>query len=291
MRAWRACGGGAVSLFAAAGFFTSAPVQVALLAGGAAAVLCAVAGVFTVLRGQAFAGHALADVTSAGGAAALLFGLPPMAGFLALGLAGVLGLEALAPKRSSADRDLAAGILLGAGLGLTALLLYLDVTLKTVSGAAVSVMFGALFAIPAAIAKAAGLACLAALALAAVIYRPLLLASLDLELAAARGVNVRLVGLLYLLLLALSVTLAAMSVGAIFSTALLIGPAGAALRLARRPGQAIALAACFGLIACWGGIFLAYVSYAWTPGHVWPVSFFITGLVLALYALSALVGR
>jgi len=258
----------------------------ALIVGAAAAVLCAVAGVFTVLRGQAFAGHALADVASSGGAAALLLGLPPLAGYVLLGLAGVGGLQALSARRTTADHDLMAGILLGAGLGITALLLYLDVTLGSASGAAMSVMFGALFALPASAVWGAGAAALVAMALAAVLYRPLLLASLDADLAAVQGVNVRLVNTLFLVLLALAVALASLTVGAILATALLTGPAAAALRLTRTPGHAMALASVFGLASVWGGVGLAYASYGWTPGHVWPVSFFTTLLVIAFYALG-----
>lgn len=113
------------------------------------------------------------------------------------------------------------------------------------------------------------------------IYRPLLLSSLGPSLAAVRGVPVRLIRLLHLLVLSLAVTLSAMTIGAIRSTALLVGPAAAALRLTRRPGQAILPAKVIGLGASWGGILLAYDSYNWTTGHGWPVSFFIVTIFLA----------
>ena len=130
------------------GFFTSAPVHTAALVGGGAAIVSAVIGVFTVIRGQSFAGHALADVSSAGGAASFLLGVNPMFGFLGMAVlaAGVMELIGI---RSSRERDLVTGIVLGAGLGLTALLLYFDVTSRSTTGAAISVMFGSMFAIPA----------------------------------------------------------------------------------------------------------------------------------------------
>ncbi len=273
-----------------AGFFSSVPVQNALLIGAGAALLSGAAGVFTVLRGQAFAGHALADISSAGGAMAYLLGISPLLGFFSLSVLGALALEAIGTRRAAA-RDLAAGIVLGAGLGVTALLLYLDVTVKGTAGAAVAVMFGSLFAAPPGLGIAVALGALAGLAGLGVIYRPLLLASLDVELARANGVNTRLLGGAYLLLLALAVTLSAMAVGAILSTALLIGPAAAALRLARNPVAAMALSALLGLLCAWGGVWLAYQSYGWTPGHVWPVSFFITALVLVVYAAASLARR
>jgi zinc/manganese transport system permease protein len=265
------------------GFFASGVVQNALLISGAAAFLSGIIGVFTVLRGQSFAGHALADVSSAGGALSLLLGINPMLGFFGLGLLGSLGLAG----RRRGDSDLAAGILLGAGLGFTALLLHFAVSMRGVSGAAVTVMFGSLFSAP----PGAGFlvlasACVGFLVLIA-IHRPLLLASLNEELAILRGAKTRLLAGLFLVLLALAVTLSAMSVGAILSTALLIGPSAAALRLTRRPFAAMALAAILGVACSWGGVALAYASYNWTPGRVWPVSFFITACILLTYAASS----
>jgi zinc/manganese transport system permease protein len=106
-----------------------------------------------------------------------------------------------------------------------------------------------------------------------------------------QGINVRLIGLLHLLMLSLAVTLSAMTIGAILSTALLIGPAAAALRLTRRPGAAIGVAALIGLGSVLGGILLAYDSYNWIPGHGWPVSFFIVSIIFAVYLLAAVPGR
>ncbi|WP_298213660.1 metal ABC transporter permease, partial [Acidocella sp.] len=82
------------------GFFQSGPVQVALALGGAAALLGASLGLFAVLRGQAFAGHALADVSSAGGAGSLLLGWTPLPGFLLFGLLGAAGLAALRARHA-----------------------------------------------------------------------------------------------------------------------------------------------------------------------------------------------
>lgn len=271
----------------APGFFTSVPVHTALIIAGAAAIISAVIGVFTIIRGQSFAGHALADVSSTGGAAAFLLGLNPIFGFLGIAVLAAAALELFSARRA-AERDLATGIILGAGLGLTALFLYLGVTLHSTSGAAITIMFGSMFAIPASLIPISAAIGLAALVIIAAIHRPLLLSSLDPALGRVSGVPVRLVGWLHLLVLALAVTLSAMTIGAILSTALLIGPAAAALRLASRLASTIALAIIFALIACWGGILLSYNSYNWTPGHTWPVSFFITAIIFLIYLLSGL---
>jgi zinc/manganese transport system permease protein len=279
-----------LAVLIAPGFFTSAPVHTALIVGGAAAVVSGVVGVFTVMRGESFAGHALADISSAGGAASFLLGIDPLLGFLAMAVLAAGGL-ALAETRLARERDLATGILLGAGLGLTALLLYLAVTGTSTSGAAVTIMFGSMFAIaPAIVPLALGVG-IAALAVSGLFYRPLLAASLSPDLAAIQGVRVRVVGFLHLAALALAVSLAAMTVGAVLSTALLIGPAATALHLARQPGRAVILSVVIGVGCTWGGILLAYDSFAWTPGHGWPVSFFIVALIFALYVAVTVARR
>lgn len=272
-----------------AGFFANGPVQVALLIGGGAAVVSAVVGVFTVMRGQSFAGHALADISSAGGSASLLLGVPALAGFLAMAALGAGGMEIIG-ARQIRERDLVTGIVLGAGLGLTALFLYLDISMTSASGAANTVMFGSMFAIaPSTVPLALGVGAVA-VAVSAVLYRPLLLIAIDPDLAAIRGVNARLLGLVHLLVLAIAVALSAMTIGAILSTALLIGPAAAALRVATRPVWAIVLAVMIGLVATWGGIALAYDSFYWTPGHGWPVSFFVVVIVFVSYMAAGPIG-
>ena len=131
-----------------------------------------------------------------------------------------------------------------------------------------------------------------ALFLVGLVYRPLLLSSINPDLASAQGLGRRVVGLVYMVSLALSVALSALTIGAILSTALLIGPAAAALRLAKSPGRAIACAALIGVAATWAGIVLAYDSYNWPPAQQgWPVSFFVVSLVLAAYLLAQLTGR
>jgi zinc/manganese transport system permease protein len=271
------------------GFFTSSPVHIAMIIGGGAAVVSGVVGVFTVIRGHSFAGHALADVSSAGGAASFLLGINPMLGFLGMAIVAACGMELIGVRRAR-ERDLVTGIMLGAGLGLSALFLYFDVTSMSTTGAAITVMFGSMFAIPGSVIPLALVTGFGALLVSGLLYRPLLLSSLDPDLAEIRGVNVRLVGLLHLLVLALAVALSAMTIGAILSTALLIGPAAIALRLAKRPGWAVILAALIGLGATWGGILLAYDSFYWTPGHGWPVSFFIVTVIFLAYVISVHIG-
>jgi zinc/manganese transport system permease protein len=132
-----------------------------------------------------------------------------------------------------------------------------------------------------------------ALAIVAILFRPLLLSSVSAELGAVRGVRVRLAGLLCMIAIALAVSLSAITVGAILSTALLIGPAAIALRLTNTPGRATIAAALIALGATWIGIVLAYDSFYWPPaGHGgWPVSFFIVTLIFVGYLVAQLFGR
>ncbi len=268
------------------GFFSNEPVHVALVIGGITAVVSALVGVFTVVRGQSFGGHALTEFSTAGGSGALLMGLSPLTGFVAGGLIGGGAMEAIG-IRHERGRDLGTGIVLGAATGLAALFLYLDTTSAATTGATQQILFGSIFVIEGSIMPAVIVLAAVAVALIAVLYRPLALTSVSTELAAARGVSVRLVGTLYMLALAVAVGLSSLTIGTILSTALLIGPPAAALRLTRQMGRAIVVASVLGVGATWIGVLLAYDSYYWGSGHNGlPVSFFIVALVCVTYLVS-----
>jgi zinc/manganese transport system permease protein len=268
------------------GFFASQPVRTAFLVGTIVAVTSGVVGVLTVIRGQSFAGHSLADVATTGGAGAFLIGVSQFWGFLIAGVAAAAIMEGIGVQRRR-GRDVATGVVLGAALGLAALFLYLGTQTSSTTGASFTILFGSMFVIspdtiPALIASG-----VIALAVIAVLSRVLLLTSLSPEIAAARGVPVRAVGAAYLAALAVAVSLSAVAIGAVLSTALLIGPAATALRLARSPGRAMAASAAIGTVITWIGILLAYDSFYWPPSqHGWPVSFFVVALVVIAYLLS-----
>jgi zinc/manganese transport system permease protein len=270
------------------GFFAAEDVRVAIAVGAVVAIVSGTVGVFTVLRGQSFAGEALGDLNTTGGSAAYLVGVGPLWGFVAAGVVAAAAMELIGIQRPR-GRDLATGIVLGTGLGLAALLLYLVTTLRNITGATVTILFGSVFTVPSSTIPLVVLLGLAVLAIVATLYRPLLLSSVSAEMAAARGVPVRLIGAAYLLALALAVALASLTIGTILSTALLVGPAATALRLSRRPGVAVALAAAIGIAAMWLGELFAYDSFYWPPaGTGWPVSFFVVTMIFLAYLLSGL---
>jgi zinc/manganese transport system permease protein len=273
----------------APGFWDNEAVHVALVVGTAVAIVAGVVGVFTVMRGQSFAGESLGDIGTTGGSAAALVGAGPLAGFVAIDVLAAAAMELVGVQRVR-GRDLATGIVLGAAIGLAALFLYLDSTQGSGNGSTVTILFGSIFAISSSTIPAVVALSALALVMIVVLYRPLLLATVSPEMAAARGIPVRLVGALYLLALALATALAAITIGTILSTALLIGPAAAALRLTRRPLRAMLTATAIGIGAVWIGIVLAYDSYHWPPHeHGWPVSFFVVALVFLGYLASGAV--
>jgi len=270
------------------GFFASAQVHTAVTLGAVVAVVCAVTGVFTVMRGQSFAGHALGDVSAAGGSGALLAGLSPVAGFVGLGVIGAGIMDMIGVQRVR-NRDLATGVVLGAAIGLSALFLYLTSVTGATTGAVQQVLFGSIFTTPSGTIPVVAILGAIVLASLAAIWRPLLLSTLSPDIAVARGVPVRLIGVLYMLALAVSVGLSSVAIGAILSTALLIGPAAAALRLTRQVGRAVGLACLTGVLSTWLGVLLAYDSYYWGSSHEGlPVSFFIVALIFITYLASGL---
>ena len=273
------------------GFFASSPVRTALFTGGIVALVSAVVGLFTVMRGQSFGGHALGDVAAAGGSGALLVGLSPLAGFIGLGIAGAGVMDLIGVQRVR-GRDLATGIVLGGAIGLTALFLYLDTTASATTGAAQQVLFGSIFTTASTTAPVVVALGAVAAGIVAVIWRPLLLATVSPDIAAARGVPVRLVGLAYMLALAIAVGLSSLTIGAILSTALLIGPPATALRVTRRMGPALLAACVTGVAATWAGILLSYDSYYWGSAHQGlPVSFFIVAVIFVSYLLTSIPHR
>src|SRR6204780_4294378 len=107
----------------APGLFGSGPVRTALLVGAIVAITSGVIGVFTVIRGQSFAGHSLADVATTGGSGAFLIGVNQFWGFLVAGVLAASVMELIGVQRRR-GRDVTTGVVLGASLGLAALFLY-----------------------------------------------------------------------------------------------------------------------------------------------------------------------
>ncbi|MHB1905494.1 MAG: metal ABC transporter permease [Acidimicrobiales bacterium] len=273
------------------GFWSNPVVTTALALGAVVAVVSAAVGVVVVVRGQSFAGHALTDVAMAGGAGASLVGAAPLVGFLLAGVLGGGSMEVVGAERVR-DRDVATGVVLGAAAGLTALLLYFVSSASSATGSTQSVLFGSVFTVSPSVVPLGVAVAAATLATLFVVRRPLLLSSLSPELAAARGVRPRAIGLVFVVVLAASVALSALVIGAILSTALLVGPASAALRVARGLAGATLGAIVAGVAAVELGILASYDSFYWSGAHrSVPVSACVVGVVLIEVAASALWSR
>jgi zinc/manganese transport system permease protein len=250
----------------------------AFAAAAIVAVVAGLVGYFLVLRGQTFAGHALAHVGFTGATGAVLVGASPLAGLVVATVAAGVGMG-FAGERL-AQRDVAIGMVLSLALGLGLLFLHFFTAYAT---QVTALLFGNVLAVDTDtlwVLLALGILSLGALG---VIARPLLFASLQPELAEAKGVNLRLFAVLFLAIVALATAECAQIVGVLLVFTLMVGPAAAAQQLTSRIGSGLALSAGLALAEAWGGIALAY----WTD---WPSSFWITALSAAAY-LAATAGR
>ncbi|MFN2451854.1 MAG: metal ABC transporter permease, partial [Candidatus Dormibacteria bacterium] len=210
--------------------------QHALLAGTLVSITSGIIGPFIVTRRMAFAVHGTAELSFTGAAAGLLVAADPIAGALTGSLVVATAIGVLGVRER--ERDSAIGVILAFGLGLGVYLLSLYHGFAT---EATNILFGQIFGVSTGqltllLAVAAGV-----LVAMAVLYRPLLFASVDPEVAEARGVRLRLVGLIFVFVLALTVTEAAQIVGTLLVLSLAITPAAAAQRLSARPARVTAL--------------------------------------------------
>jgi zinc/manganese transport system permease protein len=249
-------------------------MRTAFMASGIVAILAGLVGFFLVLRGQTFAGHALSHVGFTGATGAVLFGLSPLAGLVGFTIIAGFAMGALGERLS--QRDVAIGMMLSLALGLGLLFLHFH---TSYASQAAALLFGNVLGVDNAALVALAILATLSLAALAVLARPLIFASLQPELAEARGVPVRFVSTAFLMIVAVAVSECAQIVGVLLVFTLMVGPAAAALAFTRRLYAAIALAALLAVIEAWGGLTLAFYSD-------WPTSFWITALSGLVYFAS-----
>ena len=260
-------------------------VRNAWLAGTFIALACGVIGWFVVVRGQVFAGDALSHVAFVGAIAAATVGVDERVGLFALTLAlagamGVLG------RRAQAD-DVTIGITFAWILGIGVLLLTI---LATSAGGASGIttantLFGSVYSLSAGAAVIAAAVALAATALVLGAARPLLLSTLDPELATLRGIPVRALGLAFLAALAVVSAESTQAVGALLLLGLIAAPGGAARVLTARPYRGLALSGAIAVASMWGGLALSYAIGAL------PASTAVIGLAAGAYAAAGIWSR
>jgi zinc/manganese transport system permease protein len=254
-------------------------MRTAFAASGVAAVLAGFVGFFLVLRGQTFAGHALSHVGFTGATGAALFGVSPLAGLIGFTLIAGVGMGLFGEKLS--ERDVAIGMMLSLALGLGLLFLHFYTSAAT---RAAALLFGNVLGVDESALWTLVLLAVFSLAALAFIARPLIFASLQAELAEARGAPLRALSAAFLAIVAIAVAECAQIVGVLLVFTLMVGPAAVAQNVSRRLGPAIFISAGLALIEAWGGLTLAFYTD-------WPVSFWITALSGAAYFASLAWGR
>ncbi len=256
----------------------------AFLAGVPIAALAGLLGYFMVLRKQVFVGDALSHVAFSGAVGALAFGIDARLG-LFVGTVVVAGGLGVLGRKGRAD-DVVVGTVFAwvLGLGVLALSIY-TASAKAASNGAVgaTVLFGSIFGLSASQARTAAVVAVLLLLVVLAIVRPLLFASLDEAVAAARGVPVRALGVGFLVLVGAIAAEATQAVGALLLLGLLAAPAGAAVRLTHRPYVALGLASALSVVAMVVGLVASYLLPKVPP------SFAIIAVASAGYALTFLV--
>jgi len=230
-------------------------------------------GFFVVIRGSAFAAHALPLGAFPGAAAATLLGVNTLYGLILFSGLGVVGIIQLGRR---GRHEVATALTLVALLGLGTL--FLSWT-REYSQEVYSLFFGQVLGISD--SEIAPVAAISAIAIGAtaLLFRPLLVSSLSPELGEARGVSSRRMEFCFLVILALATAIALPVVGALLVFSLMVGPASAARGLTDRPLSAMLISIGIALATVWAAIILSYVSN-------WPVGFFVGGLGAIAYALG-----
>lgn len=246
----------------------------AFIAGSIVALASGLIGYFVIVRGNAFAAHALAHIGFPGATGAVLIGAPVTAGLLVFTLGGALAIGALGKR--AAEREIATGTVLAFATGLGVLF----ASLATRSASTVTnVLFGNLLAIaPSQLVVFGGFMLVLVVALAAV-YRPLLFASADPQVAEAKGLPVRTLGVVFMVLLALVITMAVQVVGTLLLFGLVVTPAATALMLTARPSAVMAVGAAVSLLSVWIGLVLSAVFNL-------PPSFFIISVATLAWLVT-----
>ena len=241
------------------------------------AVVAGMVGFFTVLRGSAFAAHAIPNGSFAGAAGASLVGAPTLLGLGAFAFAGAVMISALGRR---GRHDVATALTLVAMLGLGALFVSFN---SEYAQETYSLLFGEVFGVSRGeVLPILGLGVAAGLAIG-IAFRPLMLTSAVPEVAEARGVSTRRAELYFLIVMALATSMTVPVVGALLMFSLMIGPAAAARSVTARPGTALALSVLISLATVWLSIALSYETN-------WPLGFFV-GIIGAAFYLTGLGAR
>lgn len=248
-------------------------MQHAFEAGTVIAIVAGIIGYFVVLRRSSFAAHALSEIGFAGAAGSVLVGINPIFGLLSFSTVSGAGIAVLGKRATHRDVEIGSVLAFALGLGVLFISLYTGYATE-----AYSILFGEILGISSSNVLITLVLSLLILAATALIYRPLLFASLDEEVAEAKGVRILLLGVVFMLLLAAAVSIAVQVVGVLLIFALMVTPAATATRLTKKPKYAVLISVLIALFATWIGLFISFYA-------PYPVSFFVTAIVFVSYLL------
>ncbi len=251
----------------------------ALIGGTIIALAAGLIGYFIVIRRNAFAAHALAHIGLPGATGAVLLGLPPVLGLGVFCLGGALFIGALGSRAD--DRDVVTGTTLAFATGLG---LFFNSQATKSSNTMTNVLFGNLLAISrdqltafAVLLSVLGLSI-------AIAYRPLLFSSVNAPVAQAKGVRVRALSMLFMVLLAVAVTMAVQVVGTLLLFALIVTPAATAIALTPRPVLAMMISTVISVFSVWAGLLAAAIFNL-------PPSFLIVTIACGIWLVVWIAGR
>lgn len=251
----------------------------AFIAGAVIAFIAGIVGYFVVVRKLSFAAHALSHAGFTGAAGAVLFGLNPLIGLLVFTIAGGLTIGSLGKK--VVNRDVQTGSVLAFMLGLGVLFISLY---KGYASETYSILFGQILGISNLSVLVSVLASILVFLIIIIFYRMFLFSSFDEDVAEAKGLNIFVIGLIFMVILAITTSIAVQIVGVLLIFALLVTPAAIAVKITNSPLKGMIYSSLIGLSATVIGLFISfYLAY--------PVSFFIIAIVFIEYIVVNLLTK
>jgi zinc/manganese transport system permease protein len=248
-------------------------MQHAFEAGTVIAILAGVTGYFVVLRRSAFMAHAFSEIGFAGAAGALVLAAAPIDGLLGGSILSALAMAALGRRASNRDTQIGIVLAFSLGLGLLFINLY-----SGYAETAYSILFGDIVGISTGEVDLILEACILVFAVMAFLYRPLLFASLDEDVAEAKGLPMLFLGTAFTIVVGVAVAFSVEVTGVLLIFSLMVTPSATAVYLSRKPQRTILIAVVIALAVTWSGIFISYFT-------AYPTSFFIASEAFGLYLI------
>lgn len=238
------------------------------------AIICGIMGVFVIARNMSFLTHTLAEIGFAGAAFGVFIGWPALNGMLLFTILSSAMVGQMSVKSARRESVISAVSALFLGLGI----LFLSISDQT-SSSATSILFGSVIGISSGEVWQIAVLSLLVLVVTLIMYRSLKFESFDSIGARVNGINGPLISIVFLILLALSVSVAAQIVGSLLIFILLTLPAASAKYFVHGVAKMIALATAFALLGTWLGLYLGYLTN-------WPVSFFIASIEVLIFVCA-----